>query len=456
MSTDNGFETQTSEVLETSEVWSSGFKETEIGPIPVEWEVATIGELAQNKVLRLQSGFPCGNHNQEGKGIPHLRPFNVDDEGNVALDTIKYIETDRDVEGYLLAPGDVLFNNTNSEELVGKTAYWDRPGRYVFSNHMTLVRVLNDDVVDSFYLSKYLHKLWYDRFYRGICRRHVNQASISLTRLKGVPIPLPPLPEQRRIAHVLRTIQRAIAAQDKLIAAARELKRSLMQHLFTYGPVPLDQAGQVPLKETEIGPLPEHWEVVRLGEIVDVKGGKRLPKGHKFADGPTDHPYIRVVDFKNNSVDKTNLRFITPEDFERIKRYTISSEDVYISIAGTTGLVGTIPEDLDGANLTENAAKLIIKDKKRLLKHFLVYALASERGQSEIKRRTTKTNQPKLALMRIKQIVIPFPSPAEQQRIAHMLSAVDRKIEAEEQRKAALQALFKTMLHQLMTGQVRV
>jgi type I restriction enzyme S subunit len=67
-----------------------------------------------------------------------------------------------------------------------------------------------------------------------------------------------------------------------------------------------------------------------------------------------------------------------------------------------------------------------------------------------------KTNQPKLALVRIKQIFIPFPSPAEQQRIADMLSAVDRKIEAEEQRRAALQALFKTMLHQLMTGWVRV
>ena len=210
-------------------------------------------------------------------------------------------------------------------------------------------------------------------------------ANLSRSRLSQFLLPKPPLPEQRRIAHVLRTIQRAIAAQDKLIAAARELKRSLMQHLFTYGPVPLDQADQVPLKETEIGPVPEHWEVVRLGEVVDVKGGKRLPKGHKFADGPTDHPYIRVVDFKDHSVDKTDLKFITREDYERIKRYTISSEDVYISIAGTTGLVGTVPEDLDGANLTENAAKLIIKDKKRLLKYFLVYALASEKGQSEIK-----------------------------------------------------------------------
>jgi len=225
-----------------------------------------------------------------------------------------------------------------------------------------------------------------------------------------------------------------------------------MQCLFTYGPGP----ESAPTKETEIGDIPERWDVVRLGEVVDVKGGKRLPKGHKFADSPTDHPYIRVVDFSDHSVDKTDLRFLTPEDYGRIKRYTISSEDVYISIAGTTGLVGIAPKDLDGANLTENTAKLIIKNKGHLLKHFLVYALASERGQAEIRQRTTKTSQPKLALMRVKQIPIPFPPPAEQQQIASVLSTVGRKIEAEEQRRAALQTLFKTMLHQLMTGQIRV
>jgi len=225
-----------------------------------------------------------------------------------------------------------------------------------------------------------------------------------------------------------------------------------MQRLFTYGPGP----EPAPTKETEIGEMPEHWEVTPLGEVVDVKGGKRLPKGHKFADGPTDHPYIRVVDFKSNSVDKTDLRFMTPEDYERIKRYTISSEDVYISIAGTTGRVGTVPEDLDRANLTENAAKLVIKDKRHLLKRFLVYALAGAGGQTEIRQRTTKTSQPKLALMRIRQIPIPLPSPLEQRQIADMLSAADRKIEAEEQRKAALQELFKSMLHQLMSGQLRL
>lgn len=95
--------------------------------------------------------------------------------------------------------------------------------------------------------------------------------------LKEIPIPLPPLPEQRAIAYVLRTVQEAKEKTEKVIEAARELKKSLMHRLFTYGPVPFHDADKVKLKETEVGMVPEEWENKNLGEAVTLQRGKDLP-----------------------------------------------------------------------------------------------------------------------------------------------------------------------------------
>ena len=206
---------------------------TEIGEIPEHWAVVRLGELIHSRRLMVRNGFPCGDHNQQGRGIPHLRPFNVTTEGQIELETIKYVETSKDVKLYLLKPGDIIFNNTNSEELVGKTAYWDRVGDFVLSNHMTILRVLDLEVLDPFYLSRFLHKRWYDGYYRSICRRHVNQASISLARLSDIPVPLPPLSEQRRIADMLSAVDRKIEAEERRKAALQALFKAMLHQLMT-------------------------------------------------------------------------------------------------------------------------------------------------------------------------------------------------------------------------------
>ncbi len=168
------------------------------------------------------------------------------------------------------------------------------------------------------------------------------------------------------------------------------------------------------------------WPISVLGELVHVKGGKRLPKGEQYSESATEHAYIRVCDLGGGGI-KTNvdeLKYISPETQEKIKRYTISSEDVYISIAGSIGVVGAVPKFLDGANLTENAAKLVIKDKSKIDKGYLIWFLATA-GKASINAKTKATSQPKLALFRIEELEIPLPPLKEQKRIAAILDKAD-------------------------------
>lgn len=192
-----------------------------------------------------------------------------------------------------------------------------------------------------------------------------------------------------------------------------------------------------------------------VGSVARVKGGKRLPKGEKFADGLTPYPYIRVTDFTEFGVDTSNLKYLRPETQAAIKCYTISTRDVYISIAGSIGLTGVIPPELEGANLTENAAKLVLTNRN-VEARFLMYFLGSEVAQKEIRSQTVKNAQPKLALARIASLTIPIPAIDEQRQIVAVLDALDKKRRLARRKHTTLTDLFRTLLHQLMTAQIRV
>lgn len=174
------------------------------------------------------------------------------------------------------------------------------------------------------------------------------------------------------------------------------------------------------------------YPTCNLGKLVTVEGGKRLPLGERYAQQITKYPYLRVCDFVRGSIDETDLRFLTEETHFKISRYTISCDDVYISIAGTIGIVGTVPEHLSNANLTENAAKLVIKNKNKLDRSYLVHYL-NTLGQHQIKKQVNVTSQSKLPLFRIEKIKIPLPPLEKQRQIAAILDKADSVIQKREQ-----------------------
>ncbi|MEL6457540.1 MAG: restriction endonuclease subunit S [Cyanobacteria bacterium J06621_15] len=169
-----------------------------------------------------------------------------------------------------------------------------------------------------------------------------------------------------------------------------------------------------------------------LGKLVTVEGGKRLPPGERYASKITNYPYLRVCNFVRGSIDETSLRFLTEETRSKISKYTISSDDVYISIAGTIGIVGTVPKHLSNANLTENAAKLVIQNKNKLNRSYLVHYL-NTLGQHQIKKQVNATSQSKLPLFRIHKIKIPLPPLEKQCHIAAILDKADSVFRKREQ-----------------------
>ena len=184
--------------------------------------------------------------------------------------------------------------------------------------------------------------------------------------------------------------------------------------------------------------IPQGWEWCRLGNVSSVYGGKRIPAGRKLSTSDTGHKYIRVSDMKNSSVLLDNIQYVSEDIYQLIKAYTISKDDLYITVAGTIGSVGEIPEELNNANLTENADKIVftIIDKR-----FLMYALQSELVQSQIKECTTKVGQPKLAIMRIQGFLIALPPLNEQKRIVGAIEVVMPSVSKYEQAQIALEKL---------------
>jgi type I restriction enzyme S subunit len=191
---------------------------------------------------------------------------------------------------------------------------------------------------------------------------------------------------QRRIAHVLSTIQRAIELQDRVITAAWEMKRSLMRHLFTYGPVSVDQIDRVPLKETEIGPVPEHWEVVRLGDaIVHTQYGLSL-RGSSSGK----YPILRMNNLIEGYIDTSDLQYVNL-DVQQLERFRLQIGDILFNRTNSFELVGKAslftPE---GDFVFASYLIRVTTDKKRLKPEFLNYYLNWNETQRRLKMLATR------------------------------------------------------------------
>ena len=281
-------------------------------------------------------------------------------------------------------------------------------------------------------IAKYLH-LWLEskfdlkRVVVGTGQPYVQRPLL----LKEI-IALPPLPEQKRIVDLISSVDSYIEALQQQLESAKKSKNAYVNTIvfetFARG------------KKTKIA------------DIAEVKGGKRLPKGTPWSEEPTDHRYIRATDIKDGIVLSENLVYVPDDVWPVISRYVVNEGDVVITIAGTIGQVGVIPNSLDGVNLTENAAKIVV-NRKLVRSSYLGMLLGSSYYQLDIDSKTKKTTQPKLGLNMIDSIEIPLPDLAEQDEISSVVSHFDSLIATTKDQITKANTLRTGLLDNLLSGE---
>lgn len=265
-------------------------------------------------------------------------------------------------------------------------------------------------------------------------------------------IRLPPVPYQRDIASVLRTVRSATLNQSNSLAVAQDLKRAAMRILFARG---LRDEAQ---KETDIGPVPESWDVVDFGSVRDwLQYGTSTPCGYS----PTEYPVLRIPNIEAGRVNSEDIKYgkLRPDDADR---YRLENGDlIFIRTNGVIERLGTCAVFAGQPKGALFASYLIRGRLKldRVVPYFLAQFFASERGISIVAGRATPAADGKYNLNTgtIDGLPIPLPQTLDEQReIISVLNAIDHKIDLHKRKRAVLDELFKSLLHKLMTGEIRV
>ncbi|MCX4995921.1 restriction endonuclease subunit S [Streptomyces longwoodensis] len=329
--------------------------------LPPEWVRTTLAEIG----VEAQPGFASGKHNSIGSGILHLRPMNITRDGRIDVSDARYVDdsTDRRVTN-----GDLLFNNTNSPALTGKTALvTGLQTACAYSNHMTRLRTPQG--VDAAFLARQLHWLWSRGYFQSVLNNHVNQASVATKRLLETPIILPPYEEQRRIITYMEelfsrldagagAIQKGQLLLHRLDRLTTELAiRNRLHPVATTSEIDAssenDALFNIASKSRAPDPfeLPAGWKYASLEEL--VANGRKAAYGVLVPgpDTPDGVPFVRVGDLENGSVNTSALKHIDPEIALRYPRTVLSGGELLISLVGTIGRVALAPHSTAGANV---------------------------------------------------------------------------------------------------------
>jgi len=418
----------------------TNFKETPIGEIPEDWEFAGFQDLCEK--LR-SGGTPLTSKKEYYNGdIPFVKIEDITNAKKYLYSTLTTITK----EGLNNSTTWLVPENSLILAIYGSLGSVAINTIELATNQAILGIILRGEKAETeffYYVFSYLNLRKY--------AKRTTQANLTAEIIKDLKVPLPPLEEQKAIAHVLSSFDEAIQKTNEVIAKTGRLKKGLMQELLTKG------IGHKEFRDTEIGKVPKDWKVIRLGDIISSGPQNGLYKHAKYyGDGI---PIIRIESFGfGKLMDSSSLKRIRLTK-EELETYSLEPRDIIlnrvnsIEYIGKSILISELPQPMV---FESNMMRFRIDDKIADAKFVVTYlnsdfALASIRSKAKRAVHQASVNQDD-----VRSIVMHLPPFEEQKRLAEIISSVDKKLEIERNEKAKLERIKQGFMDLLLTGKIRV
>ncbi|HEY6000547.1 MAG TPA: restriction endonuclease subunit S [bacterium] len=408
--------------------------------LPAGWRWVKLGDICKGPG---QYGTSTKSNGDE-RGVPVLGMYHIH-EGRIRWENVSHVDLQADeLSKYRLLKGDLLFNRTNSAELVGKTAVYDTDRSAVFASYLIRFRLI-EGTADSHFVSAFINSPGGRRFIEGNMARAIGQVNISASAMRIMPVPVPPLAEQRRIARVLReqmaAVERVRAAAQARLEAAKELPAAFLSQIFP-------QPGY---------PLPADWRWVRLGDHAVKIGSGLTPLGGQAAYVASGISLVRSQNVRMNGFSMAGLAYITEEQDRAMSESRVQAQDVLLNITGASiGRVCVVPETALPANVNQHVS--IIRSDGSLDPWFLSLFLSTSQFQERILKAQAGATRQALTKSLIAAFEIPLAPIEDQRRIAsglrEQMGTAEAACAAAEAELNTINALPAALLRRAFNGEI--
>lgn len=413
------------------------------------WNAASLADAAKFEYL---NGLWKGKKPPFEKAVV-VRNTNFRNDGMLDLSDVAVLDVEsRQLKYRKLRRGDIIIERSGGgpKQPVGRVCYFNvnDSRAYSFSNFTTVLRVKDREMYLPLFVHYTLLHLYQTGFTFPLQRATTGIRNLDFGAYQEAQIPMPPKPEQEKIAAVLWTIQRRIEVEENLAASTRELKRSATRKFFTHGIRNEEKL------DTELGPLPKSWRAVQLGSFGRMGNGSTPLKTNPAYWINGTIPWLTSAKVYDITIAKAD-QFVTPQAIVECHLPRVEPGSVLIAITGQGKTLGNAAVTAIETCVSQHVAFLSF-DNDSANPHFVRLFLESRYAELRGVALGGGSTKGALTCGYLKTFLIPRPERTEQDEIASALMSIEAKISVHERNRVALTDLFHTLLHQLMTGQVRV